>query len=283
MLKVLIVDDEYWVRLGLRETIPWAKHGFEIVGEAGDADSAYAQYSKLSPDIVITDIKMDESNGLDFIGKVRDISNNVQIIILSGYQEFEYAKKALKYDVIAYLLKPIQNDELLDAILLAKEKIEITRRLDDKLLGFDNQMAFLRNDFLLDILKKKIKPSEEWNRKCRLYGITFPSSPYTVAAISIDTAKNISETLIDTYHETLAQVVRVTENSLNIFSCSHEKGSMFLVIFHNHNDSQNAVSEFLTYCLKRFQNTANTALSIGIRSEERRVGKECRSRWSPYH
>jgi len=121
MLKVLIVDDEYWVRLGLRETIPWESYGFCIVDDAADVNVGYEKYLKLLPDIVITDIRMEKTNGLDLIGKIRALGKNTDIIILSGYKEFEYAQKAIEYNVNSYLLKPINNDDLIEVLLSIKK------------------------------------------------------------------------------------------------------------------------------------------------------------------
>ena len=119
MYKVLIVDDEPFVREGLKLIINWEQYGFIICGEASDGDEALKLMKELSPDLVITDIKMPEMDGLEFIEMAKDILGlNTKFIILSGYNEFKFAQRAIKYNVIYYLLKPIEEDELI--IILKK-------------------------------------------------------------------------------------------------------------------------------------------------------------------
>lgn len=121
MLRVLIIDDDYWVRCGMRKTIPWEEYGFTIVGEAADGVEGLELYKNLRPEIVITDIKMENGNGLELIKNIRALGGNTDIIILSGYKEFEYAQQAIVYGVKFYLLKPIKNDDLIGALLSVRD------------------------------------------------------------------------------------------------------------------------------------------------------------------
>ena len=99
MTKIMIVDDEALVRQTLKCTIEWQKYDCEIIAEASDGFEAIEIYKQTLPDIIITDIVMTDSNGLDFISSVKEINPNVEFIILSGYDNFEYAQTALKYNV----------------------------------------------------------------------------------------------------------------------------------------------------------------------------------------
>lgn len=113
MIRVLIVDDEPFIRQGLKLLIKWKDHGCEIIGEASNGNEAMEIIKNQSVDLVITDIKMPVMNGLELIKCVKDNGyNNIKFIVLSGFYEFEYAKTAIKYGVKDYVLKPIQKDEL---------------------------------------------------------------------------------------------------------------------------------------------------------------------------
>ena len=122
MIKILIVDDEPFIRQGLKILINWEEYGYEIVGEASNGIEAIKELENTHIDLIIVDIKMPEMNGIELIEYVREkISSNIKFIVLSGYYEFEYAKKAIKCNVTDYILKPIQKDELIKVLKSFKE------------------------------------------------------------------------------------------------------------------------------------------------------------------
>lgn len=99
MVKVFLVEDESIIRRGIRDNIAWESHGFEFVGEAGDGEYAYPLLLNTKPDILITDIKMPFMDGLELSRLVKKSLPKTRIIILSGYNEFEYAKEAIKIGI----------------------------------------------------------------------------------------------------------------------------------------------------------------------------------------
>ena len=113
MYRVIIVDDEPVIRRGLRETIEWDALGLEIAGEAADGTEALEMIREIRPEILITDIRMPEMDGIQLIREVRELDMNVKITILSGYSDYDYLKAAIRLGVDNYLLKPIDNDELI--------------------------------------------------------------------------------------------------------------------------------------------------------------------------
>lgn len=123
MLKLMIVDDEYFVRRGIIESIDWEKYDIEICGEASNGLEALRLLETIQPDCILTDIKMGEMNGLEFIEHAQKKSPEIIFIILSGYDDFEDARKAITLGVSEYLLKPIGAEELIQTILKVKEKL----------------------------------------------------------------------------------------------------------------------------------------------------------------
>ena len=107
MLKVLIIDDEAIIRRGLREIIDWREMGFEVVGEAGDGEIGLALIQSEQPDIVATDIRMPFMDGLQMIEHSCLEGLKTRFLILSGYDEFDYARKAMKNGVKHFFLKPV--------------------------------------------------------------------------------------------------------------------------------------------------------------------------------
>lgn len=126
MLKVFLVEDEFVVREGIKKKIDWEAHGYEFCGEASDGELAFPMIQKLKPDIVITDIRMPFMDGLELSRLIKKEMPWIEIIILTGHQEFEYAKEGIKLGVAQYLSKPISGDELL------KEVGEVAAKIEEK-------------------------------------------------------------------------------------------------------------------------------------------------------
>ena len=126
MRKVMIVDDEEYVIDMLKSIIPWEFYEFTIAGCAGNAVDAVKMFYSVRPDLIITDISMQDVSGLEFITRVRMVDPDVDVIILSAYDKFEYAQRALKLRVSRYLLKPLKKEELIE------ELVSIQRESDQK-------------------------------------------------------------------------------------------------------------------------------------------------------
>ena len=124
MYRVIIADDEPVIRRGLRETIEWDALGLEIAGEAADGTEALELIREIRPEILITDIRMPEMDGIQLIREVRELEMNVKITILSGYSDYDYLKAAIRLGVDNYLLKPIDNDELIANLRNTVSEIE---------------------------------------------------------------------------------------------------------------------------------------------------------------
>lgn len=127
-MKVFLVEDEFIVREGIKNNIDWGAHGYEFCGEASDGELALPMIQKIKPDIVITDIKMPFMDGLELSKLIKKELPWTEIIILTGYAEFEYAKEAIKIGIAEYLSKPINSEELLKAVDHIAAKIEEKRK-----------------------------------------------------------------------------------------------------------------------------------------------------------
>ncbi len=137
MLKIFLVEDEYVVREGIKNNIDWKAHGYEFCGEASDGELAFPMIQKLKPDIVITDIRMPFMDGLALSRLIKKELPWIEIIILTGFQEFEYAKEAVKIGIAVYLSKPINGEELLrevDALAVKVEEKRQEREIKEKYL-----------------------------------------------------------------------------------------------------------------------------------------------------
>lgn len=129
MIKVLLVDDEQFIRQGLRKLVNWEEYGYQIAAEAENGMEAIRILEQTDISLVFVDIKMPQMTGLELIERVREkLYRQVGFVILTGYADFGYAKKALQMDVLDYLLKPIREEELIRVL----EKINEDFRREQK-------------------------------------------------------------------------------------------------------------------------------------------------------
>ena len=150
MYKVLIVDDEPIVREGLEFIIDWQDFGFTIVDKAENGRMGLEKINALDPDLVITDVRMPGIDGIEMIRKVRKEGIKTRFIILSGYSDFTYAKDALSLNVVSYLLKPIEEAELIEELLKIKEDLKEKEALEISLMDYHQyEIASKIKDYLL--------------------------------------------------------------------------------------------------------------------------------------
>ena len=125
MYKILLAEDEYIIREGLIKLVEWGKYGFEVIASAEDGDEAWQKFLDLSPDVVITDIKMPESNGIDLLKSIKAHTPEAIVLLLSGHDDFEYAQAGIRYGAFEYILKlniMYEIDKTLERLTLEIDK-----------------------------------------------------------------------------------------------------------------------------------------------------------------
>lgn len=123
LLKVVIVDDEPWIRSLIRGLVPWKQLNLEVVGEASDGEDGLELCQEVRPHIVLTDIRMPGLTGLELVQKLLLFCPEAMVIIISGHDDFGYAQEAIKHGVFGYVLKPVDEKELTEILNRAKAKI----------------------------------------------------------------------------------------------------------------------------------------------------------------
>jgi len=155
MYKVFLVDDEIVVREGIRSNFPWEETDFVLAGEAPDGEIALSMLQDVKPDILITDIRMPFMDGLELCRQVSRTMPWVYIIILSGYDDFAYAREAISLNVSEYLLKPVSGQELRAVLEKITLRIQEDKRRQASLLAYREQMAsssrFLKEKLLTEL------------------------------------------------------------------------------------------------------------------------------------
>lgn len=117
MYRVIIVEDELLVRMGLKNSIDWGRHDMQVVADAADGKTAFEMYEKLNPDMIITDLNMPMMSGMELISKIREKDKDVKIVILTCLEEFELARKAVSLGVSDYIVKHMMTVEQIGEVL----------------------------------------------------------------------------------------------------------------------------------------------------------------------
>jgi two-component system response regulator YesN len=164
LCKIMVADDEPRIRRGLRNAFEWKKLGYEYIGEAEDGLAALDMAIKLVPDVLLVDINMPFVNGLNFVEQLQQHLPRSLVIIITGYDEFVYAQKALQLGVFDYLLKPVNEDHLYEVLMKAKEQL-ITADNKDEYFDWAYQqlkrnLPFLRQRFLGEWFQGRLSEEE---------------------------------------------------------------------------------------------------------------------------
>jgi two-component system response regulator YesN len=197
LYKLFIVDDESDVVDGITTTINWRKHGIEVCGCATNGLEALELIRVLLPDLLIVDVNMPVMDGITLLERLREEKIELEFLILSGYDEFGYAQRAINLGATDYLLKPCMPQDILTAVLKAKSIAE-EQRSREKLLEhyrtrFQQNLPILKERLLLRLLEGKIKDQAGLNEEMDLYEISLPQSDLTVVLFKLDNTAPVTD------------------------------------------------------------------------------------------
>lgn len=187
--KVLIADDEAEIRDGMIQRLDWGVLGFAVAASAENGVEALEMLEQTKPDVIMTDIKMPFMDGLEFIEKAVEMLPTVKIIVFSGFDDFEYAQKAIRLNVEEYLLKPISSAQLTQSLVKLKKKmdkeLEERRNIDLLRESYKESYPIMREQFLAGILERTI-PRQQIFQKAKQYQIDSERRLRAVVLIAAD-------------------------------------------------------------------------------------------------
>lgn len=188
MLKVFLVEDEVIIRNSIQKNIDWEGEGFVFVGEAGDGELAFPMIQETQPDIVITDIKMPFMDGLEMSRLIKVEMPWIKIIVLSGYDEFNYAKEAITVGVTDYLLKPVDSVAVIESLRRVGLIIQEDKKKQLLMERFQREkqenIRAEKTKLFYEILDHKGTYSE-WIQKSKQFGIDLGALMYNVNLLQI--------------------------------------------------------------------------------------------------
>lgn len=232
LYRVLLVDDEEDIREGISRKMDWLGLGFSLVGEAANGQDALELAESLRPDVILTDIKMPFMDGLELCRILTDRLPAARFVVFSGFDAFEYAKQAIQMNVVEYILKPINADELSAVLRRLKDQLDRERaeRRNVELLRsrYMENLPILRELFYANLLDGHIEPGTERERAARLdidlqgeewaVGLAYIGSDRRDALSTLSVQKLLEESLtadrcrLTLYNDWVAVIVSLTES-----------------------------------------------------------------------
>lgn len=193
MYSILVVEDEEDIRRAIIDIIEWDKLGFELVGETGNGQEALALTYEVSPDVILTDIKMPFMDGITLAQRVREINPITKIVFLSGFNDFDFAISAIKLNVIDYLLKPISAKELTKTLMSIKKKLDEERQQISNIsmvsAGHDQVWEICRMNFLISLVSGELELDESaFSRHIARYSLKLTGDKNVLFVISFDSS-----------------------------------------------------------------------------------------------
>jgi len=266
ILKVIIVDDEFLIRELLVEKVDWNKLGCEIVLKASSALELYDYLDEYDADIIITDINMPVVDGLELAETVRSKYPHIRILILTGYNEFEYAKKGIDIGIDGYILKPIDEadiEEIIHKTILSIEKdMNKEIQIEQLMKIINDNKPHLKELFLKDLVSNAVN-AEEVKKKSEFFDMDISGTFHQIIAIRFDN-KDLVETSTEKKMIKLYRVRMILEellgdkDGIHIFS---KDGDDLLIYSHN---NQVKMEQTLAFFLKSIKGSYAGHVYVGL-------------------
>ncbi|MCY9670311.1 response regulator [Paenibacillus alginolyticus] len=268
MLSVVIVEDEYIVRYGIRSMIEWEKMGLTVIGEASNGQEALDFIRQEPPDILITDIKMPIMDGIGLISEVRKFSPHMKILILSNLEDFQYAKEAIRYGVSEYLIKSdMMPRDFEQALMKVKESLEEASPNSEEKQSASAQPLW-KEKLLLDLVEGSGKERIDVQSSIESLGLLDAKLPLYVLHIGKN-ALELGITEGQTYIRSALDRVLAAEYEASYEVFPDRLGEMNVLLFSSRKSQDlKAVREIaqsvLTYLLDRYAMLCTIGVSKGI-------------------
>lgn len=188
MYRVLLADDELLDLEGMKQFIPWSELGMEIVGAVSNGFMACEVMERQSIDILVTDVNMPNMSGIELARHAIEKKPNVRIIFVSGYQDFHYVKEALSLKACSYVLKPMDDNELIASLRRISEELMLEERQREEEENYQRMKPMAKNDLLVRLLEGEIiwNQSDSMMKLAASYGLNHLEGPLRAAVLEID-------------------------------------------------------------------------------------------------
>ena len=261
MYKLLIVDDENQIREGLKRILNWTDFDIEICGEASDGNMALQLMEEKKPHIVLTDIKMPGMDGIRLLEETRKRGFLSKMIVLSGYDDFELVRQAMRYGAVDYLLKPAGKNELIQVI---EELLDQLADVGEEQESIDKNLEMARDHLLNRIITNSISLLE-MNEKIELLDIHFGSEAMAVARLEFSETRHTNENMFYHMPEVLSFCRRYFEEKhLGIVFCNTGGRIVLILTDINAKDSMTVCKSVMEDLIKQLKNQLQVDMYVAV-------------------
>jgi len=275
MFSILIVDDNKFDREGIKGLIDWESLGIEVVGMAVDGLDGYKQAIGLKPDFILADVSMPVMDGIKMTQKIKAELPQTKFIFMSCFDDFEYLKGAIDLEVYGYILKPINLNELTDAIIKVKSikqaELEKKQNEDELIKQLNESKPVLQEQFIRDLLYGKLNDEKDIRDRMKYIGIDFSGKLYSVLFLEIDNYDlHYSGISIEERQLLLYRIQKCIKETLlcemSGFVTNHQYNSLIVVILvpEESTDAFDSIIDMAHNCRNLVNSEVNTEITIGI-------------------
>ncbi len=272
LYRIMLVDDEEEVRKAIIRKMDWEKLGFQVAGDAENGEDALEKLEQLEPDVVITDIRMPYMDGLTLTARIREKHPSMKVLIFSGYDDFEYAKQAIKLNVTEYILKPVNGQELAEILnrvrISLDEEIEQRRNIDTLRESYLGSLPILRELFLNDLVRRttdvaRIVP------KLREYGIDIlDARKWLAAVIHVEQLERTEGKVLSMHQELIPISVRnLTKDHLKPycrFAIFNSMEGITVILAVDEGNTQTGLMNLLNDICKESKRVLEVTITVGV-------------------
>lgn len=275
MLKLIIADDEKWVRTTIRSIIPFEKLDLTLACEASNGIEALELCRQYKPDILLTDIMMPGLTGLELMKEVRSLLPDLKIVVISGYNDFEYAKTAVKYGIMDYLLKPVDENELTGVLERIgnelKQKELLKRKSEAEKEQYRQALPVMCEAFLNQIISQNSMTAERIRSELHKYGVNLPNNSFTVCVTKPDESLKAEDRRnVADYYRSLVKWALKRYAKAVTFPLEHDKTVLVSLI--NSDRGAEGVNYAFGVITKVLKKKYSLSVSMGVSGQTRQFG-----------
>ena len=272
LYRIMLVDDEEEVRKAMIRNMNWERLGFTVAGDAENGEDALEKLEQLEPDVVMTDIRMPYMDGLTLIARIRERYPFIKILIFSGYDDFEYAKQAIKFNVTEYILKPVNGEELAEILkrvrLNLDEEIKQRRNISSLQESYMGSLPILKELFLNDLVQRTTDVSGVVS-KLREYGIDIlDARKWLAAVIHIEHTEQAENRVLSQHQELIPISVRsLVEDHLKFycrFAVFNSTEGITLIAAVDQDNTETGLVNLLNDICKESRRLLEVMITIGV-------------------